>query len=164
MLQNIPIESEFSWIFQTEKRLPFGSRVKRRLFVFEELVELVHKGVDILELTVNGSETHIAYLVDILELVHRKLADLLSGNLTVKARLNLALDFVYDILNLLERNGTLFARPQKTVCQLVSVKALAALVALDDNYVNLLDCFVGCEPLSASEALPAAADTLVIVG
>ena len=133
------------------------------LFLGEQLVELVQKGVDILELAVNGCEAHIADLVDGFQLLHRKLADLHGRDLTVEHTLDFRFDAVDHLLDLLERDGTLFAGSQNTCGELVAVKNLAGLVALDHNDGNGFDHLMRREALAAFQALPAAADTLAVI-
>ena len=61
----------------------------------EKVVELVHKGVYIPELTVNRGKSDISDLVDTLELIHGKFADLKGRNLSVERTLKRRLDFIH---------------------------------------------------------------------
>ena len=134
------------------------------LFFAEQLVELFHKCIDIFELTVNRGEADISYLVDVLELVHSQLAYSHGGDLSVERALQLSLDVVHHLLYLFDRHRTLLARAEDTGSELVAVKDLTALVALDYNYRNGLDDLMGRKALAALETLSAAADALALIG
>ena len=134
------------------------------LFFFQQLCELVHKGVDILELPVDGGETDIGYFVNTLELLHRKLAYINGCHLAVERILKHGLYLADSLFELFHIDGTLFTRLEHTVEKLVSVKDLTRFVLFDNDYRHGFDYLISCEALAAAHTLAAAADSLALVG
>ena len=130
----------------------------------EKVVELVHKGVYIPELTVNRGKSDISDLVDTLELIHGKLADLKGRNLSVERTLKRRLDFIHGLFEGFKRNGTLFAGAHKAVYKLCAVELLAGFVPLDHNYGKAFHHLIGCETLFAGKAFSPAAYAGALVG
>ena len=62
------------------------------LFFGKETVQLGHKAVDVLELAVDGSKTHISDLIQRLEPFHNQFADIGGGNLPIERILDDLLD------------------------------------------------------------------------
>ena len=143
---------------RTIKALTLGS------FCAEQFLKLVHEGVDILELAVNGCEADICYLVYTLENVHCVFADKGGRYLAVKRILKLGFDLSHRMFDSFERNRTLFTCTQETVEQLLAVKCLAGFILFYDDKRDSLDYFICCETLSAAQTLTAAADPLAFVG
>lgn len=134
------------------------------LFFHQELIQLVHEGVDILELAVDGRKAYIRDLVHVLELIHGQLADGHRGDLSVEGALELGFDRVYHLLDLFNGDRALLTCTQDTGSQLGAVKDLARFVALDDHDRDGLDHLMGGKTLAAFQTFTTAADTLTLVG
>src|SRR5690349_13690644 len=74
------------------------------------------------------------------------------------------LDVLDAALDVLALHGALLERVQKTIAQLGDVERLAPIVALDDVRHDELGAFERREPLSAREALAAAAHLPALAG
>ena len=48
------------------------------------MLPMLQKGIDILELTVNGRKTNVRYFVKLLKLIHNKFTDMYGSYLSVK--------------------------------------------------------------------------------
>ena len=68
--------------------------------VRKKLVELVHEGVDVLELAVDGGEADVGDLVHAAQLVHHLLADGLGRDLALEGVLQVLLDLLADAFKL----------------------------------------------------------------
>ena len=128
-----------------------------------DLVKLVHEGVDVLELSVNRGKSDISNLVDALLFFHGIGADHVGRDLAVKGVLQQILDLVNDLLKSINGDRTLFTGSHHTVEELVSVKRLARLVLLDDYHRNALDDLVGCESFAAIETFSSATDPFALI-
>ena len=60
------------------------SRTVGTSFILEQRIKLFHKGIDILELPVNRSKTHIGNLIHCAQLLHDEFTDHLAGYLALK--------------------------------------------------------------------------------
>src|SRR6266478_2236733 len=69
-------------------------------------------------------------------------------------------DFIHDRFQPGSSHGTLFARFQKPLQNLLPLEAHAPPVFLDDHVGNFVDAFVGGEPPAAFQALAAAANSV----
>lgn len=157
-----------SGLFLNSKQYSDNTEEKKKyvqhLFFKQKLVQLFHKGVDILKLAVYGRKSHIRDLIDILELFHGQLADCHRGDFAVEGALQMGFDRIHHFLNLFGRDGTLLARAHNTGGELGAVKDLAGFIALYDKDRNGLDNFMSRETLAAFQTLAAAANTLALVG
>ena len=88
--------------------------------VAHQLFQLGKKTFHIGKLPVDGSKADIRHLIDSAQLLHRKLPDCAGAYLSFQRILQLLFNLVHHLLQALERNRSLFARPQQTVQQLVS--------------------------------------------
>ena len=59
------------------------------LFLVQELIQLAHEGVDILELAVDRGETDIGHFVGGLQLLHHLFTDDIGADLTLQRVLDL---------------------------------------------------------------------------
>ena len=92
---------------------------------FDELAELFHKTVDVFELTVDRSETHISDFIDVLETIHGVLPDPAGGHFALQRVLQRILNLIDYLFKRVERDGTLFTGAKKTVEQFVAIKGFA---------------------------------------
>ncbi len=129
------------------------------LFLRQQLIEFRHKGADVLKLPVHRREADIGHLVHLSQPVHHQLPNLRRGDLPVHVVLENLLNFVGNLLQLSKGHRALLTGPDHAVEQLAFVKCLAAAILLDDHQRQTLHGLIGCKPLMARQALPAAADT-----
>ena len=123
--------------------------------VLYKCFQLVHEGVDILELAVDRGETNVSDLIPLLELLHRKLAKLDGGDFLTERVLKLAFDVVRNFSGV---DGTLLTSLQQTRHELVLVEKLLASVFLCDDYLNRFHHFKRCESLVAGGTLATTAN------
>ncbi len=92
-------------------------------FIFaEQGLEFVHKGIDVGEAAVNGSESDVSDLVDIFEFSHCEFADFIGRYLVFERGLQRRLYLINSLFDTVDGNGTLFASSEHTVENLVSIK------------------------------------------
>ena len=60
--------------------------------IAEQLGKLTHKGIDVLELSVNRGKTYICHLIDIFEFFHNKIADIFGLDFAIQRVEQLLLD------------------------------------------------------------------------
>ena len=145
--------------------LTASPQTRGRLFLFgQQLVQLVQKRVDVLELPVNRCETDVGHLVDVLEPLHHHLADAGGGNLGLQRILKLHLDGGHHRIHLAAGHKPLVAGADDAVEHLVAVEALAGFVLLHHRDRNRLDGLVGGEPLLTVQTFAAAPDGRTVRG
>ena len=132
------------------------------LFV-QQLIQLIHKGADVLELAIDGSEADIGNLIYALQLIHDQLADLSRGNFPFHLVLQCLLDLAGDLLQRSHGNGTLFTGLQHAAQQLALVKGLAAAVTLDDHQRKTFHDLIGGEALVTLQTFAAAANAAALL-
>ena len=152
-----------------KRSLPRGRRRKdslvfRCLLVLEQGIQLVHKGIDILELAVDRCKAHIGHLVDRAQLLHDQLADGLARDLALERTEYALLDIIHDLLELHERNRTLLARLDQTAEQLLPVIGLPRAVALDEHERHTFYGFVCGKTLEVLEAFTPTPDARSLIG
>src|SRR5215831_6192917 len=128
------------------------------LAFLDEPLHLVHELRDVLELAVDGREAHVGDLVELLEVLHDDLAQLLGGDLLLRAFVELGLDLRHHVVHRLHADGALLARLEDGAAQLLAVERLAAVVALHHVREHVLDVLVGGVPAVALETFAPAAD------
>lgn len=109
-------------------------------------------------MTVNGCESDVSDLIDVLELVHCKLTDKLRREFALGGALKLTFDAFCDALYQFKRNGAFFAGSQKSREELVFVERFSRPVSLYDDYWRKLYGFICGETLSAACAFSSAPD------
>ena len=77
----------------------------------QELLNLRHKRIDILEFPINTGKSHICDRIQILETRHHELTDLRTGNLTHTAVIDFSLDSVDQFSDLFRRYRAFMACP-----------------------------------------------------
>ena len=150
----------------TEKSFPKKSRcsVAFVMLAVKHLLQLVHEGLDILEFPVDRCEADVSDRIDILDLVHYKLADIGARNFLLFPGKKLRLNFIDQTADLLGRYRTLVAGTQDSGLNLLAVILLPVVVLLDDDQRNRLNLLIRSEPLPALIALAAPPDRGIIVG
>src|SRR6202521_1150900 len=131
-------------------------RQEKKLFldtILQQVLQLAHELLHILEVHVHRRESHIRDLIQLFQPVHDHFADFGGGQLAVRGLLHHTFDFIHDSFELGSGHGTLFARFQKSLQNLLPLEALATPILLNDHVGNFVDAFVGCEPAAALQAL-----------
>src|SRR6185503_6120624 len=132
------------------------------LTFLDEPLHLVHELGDVLELPVHGGEAHVGHLVELLEMLHHHLAQLLGGDLLLRPLVQLGLDLGHHVVHRLHAHRALLAGLEDGPAELLPVEGLAPVVALDHVGQHVLDVLVGRIAAVALEALAAAADELAV--
>lgn len=139
----------------------------KRLILFdmiaEELGKLTHKGVDILELSVYRCKPDVGDLIDILELVHYQLTDVIGLDLSVQRVEQLLLDIGCGFFKYGNRYRALFASLDKSVEDLVAVEGLSSAVLFDNDKRQALDGLVSGKSLAAGKALSSSANAAGLI-
>ena len=133
-----------------------------KLFI-QNLLQFVHKSVDVLELPVYGSKPYISHRLQLLQLIHNDLADDRAWNLLLLPVEDLCLHRIHQIINLVGRNRTLMAGPQHAGLTLGTVILLPDIILLDNNQRYRLHLLIGGEALAAFIAQPSTADGIIII-
>src|SRR6266849_8181694 len=126
--------------------------------VLQQIFQLAHEFLHVLEVHVHRSESHVRHLIQLLQPAHDHFADLGGGQFALRGLLHHAFDFIHDRFEFRRGHRTLFARFQKSLQNLLPLEALAPPVFLDDHVGDFVDAFVGGEPPAAFQALTAAAN------
>src|SRR6267143_260150 len=121
--------------------------------ILEQILQLAHEFLYILEVHVHRCKSHVRDLVQLLETVHDHFADFGGGQLAFRSLVHHAFDFIHDGFQLGGGHGTFFACFQKSLQNLLPLEALAPPVLLDDHVRNFVNAFVGREPAAALQAL-----------
>src|SRR5205807_839208 len=132
------------------------------LVVALKALHLVDELADVLELPVDRSEAHVGHGVELLEVLHHDLPELLARDLLLGAIVELRLDLANDVVDRLDADRPLLARFQNRGAELLAVEGLAPAVPLDDVRQDILDVLVGRVPPVALEALTPAPDELAL--
>ena len=94
-----------------QKEEPSGSSLFSYLsvFAFQQLGQLRHEGVDILELAVHRGETDIGHFVYLTQLLHDLLTHHIGSDLPLKTVLQALFDLIGHLLQLRQRDRALLA-------------------------------------------------------
>ena len=134
------------------------------LLFLQQLVQLIHKGTDVLELTVDGGEADIGDLVHILQFFHDQLTDFGRGDLALHLILESLLNVIGDFFQCSHGNRALLTGLQHTAQQLALIKGLTVSVTLDDHQRQTFHGLIGGEALVALQTLTAAANAAALLG
>ena len=122
------------------------------------------EGLDVLKLAIDGGKTDVGHVVDVHQLLHHVLADLVGGHLALQAVLDLGLDIVHRLLQAIQGDRTLLAGAQQAAEHLVPIEGLAGLILLHHHDGEILHHLIGGKALAATNTLAATADTAILVG
>src|SRR5437764_1887840 len=128
------------------------------------LLDLPLDLLEVHELPVHRRKSDVGDLVQLAQLVHDHLTDLLARDLHPPAAPQVGLDLVHDRAQLLLRDVAFLGRLAQAHDQLLRIEILAPAVLLDHVEGHRLDALVGGEALPAVEALAAAPDGLAHLG
>ena len=130
----------------------------------QQLIQLIHKRIDILELPVHRREADVGHLVQVPEALHDQLPDAGGADLPPQLVLELLLDLVGGPLQQGEGDRPLLAGLEHAAQELAPVKGLPGAALLDDHQGEHLHGLVGGEAILAFQALPPPADAGAVVG
>src|SRR6266852_4640085 len=128
----------------------------------DQVFELVHELVDILEGTVDRGEAHIRDLVDAMQFVHYGTADERTRDFLAAALRYRRFDSVDYLLNRLHRDRPLLACLLDPGDYLGAVEGLAPVVLLDHHRRRFLDALIRREAPLARRAHSPAADSRAV--
>src|SRR6185369_4181098 len=120
--------------------------------------------VDVLEAAVHRRESHVRDLVEIVQLLHRQLADQPRVHFALAERAQFVADVHDRGIERFARHRALLQRLEHAIAELAFVERLAAGVVLDDARHHQLGRLEGRETLAALQALATAADLLSFAG
>src|ERR1700684_282013 len=126
--------------------------------IFQQIFQLRHELLHVLEVHIDGSESHVRDFVELLELVHDHLADFGGGQLALGRVVHHAFDVVDDRFEFRRRHRALFARLQQSLQNFLAFEPFAAAIFFDDHVGNFIDALVGGEAAAALQAFAAAAN------
>ena len=129
------------------------------LLLVEQLIELRHEGVDILELAVHGGEADVGHLVCLFQLFHHLFTDVLGADLPLQGVLDLLLDLADDLIGI---DRALLARLHNSAEYLIAVKKLFFAVLLYYELLNGFNSFKRGKPFLTFKAFPSAADAVTV--
>src|SRR5262249_7822818 len=150
-------------------RLRGGRRLRRaallalRPALAQQILELVHELIDVLERAIDRGEAHVGDGVELVERLHHRLADHRARDLALGAVEEAALDAVDVLLDLLDADRALLARLGEAGDDLHAVEGLAPAVLLDHRRQVLLDALVGREAAAALLALATPPDDVAVL-
>ena len=101
----------------------------------QELLNLRHKRIDILEFPINTGESHIRDCIQILETSHHELTDCRTGNLTHTAVIDFSLDSVDQFSDLF---GSLFISFLTTIRGIISTFSYEVKRFPHESHIRLL--------------------------
>ena len=101
-----------------------------------QLLQLIHKGVNILEFTVDGGKTDVCNRIDILQLSHDELANLRGGNLTFLMAEDLLLDIIHQFIDGIRRDRSLVAGKKDALLDLRTIILFTIVIALNNDQWN----------------------------
>ena len=129
------------------------------LFFLHKLLELLKKGVNVLELAVDRGKSDVRDLVVLLEFKHYDLAYLLRRDLGLHRVLYLLLDLVDYLLGV---DRALLTRLHYSAKYLVAVEKLLFTVLFYNELLNRFHSFKGGKPFLTFKAFSSAADTVAV--
>src|SRR6185295_4120061 len=148
----------------------FGTGPQRQL-AFRRLatagahaIDFFAERVDVLEAAVHRRESHVRDLVEIVQLLHRQLADQPRVHFALAERAQFVADVHDRGIERFARHRALLQRLEHAIAELAFVERLAAGVVLDDARHHQLGRLERRETLVALQALAAAADLLSFAG
>src|SRR6266851_3529269 len=121
--------------------------------VLQQILQLAHKFLHVLEVHVHRSESHVRHLIQLLQPAHDHFADFRGGQLAFRGLLHHAFDFIDDGFQLWRGHRAFFARLQKSLQNFLALEAFPPSVLLDDHVRNFIDALVRCESPAALQAL-----------
>ena len=131
--------------------------------MLEHVLELDHELVYILEGAINGGETDVSHVIQLVEFLNHFLSDDYSGHFLLASLLAVLLNPVDQGFHFLNTDRTLLAGFLDPGENFLAVKLFTAPILFDQERKGLLDSFVGCEPLAAAETFAATAGTIPLL-
>src|SRR6188508_1786073 len=128
----------------------------------QQILQLGHELADVAEVPVNGRETDVRDLVELLQFLHDERADLVGGDFLLRSLLQRGFHAVGNRLERRDADRALFARLQESRDELLALEALAAAVLLHHHVRDLVDPFVAGKALGAAETFASAANNLAL--
>jgi hypothetical protein len=110
--------------------------------------------VRVLEVPVDGRESHVSDTIEWFETIHDFFADQHTRDLESGTRRELIFNAIHEFFDIGRRHGTLRARYFDASFQLRTVEVLDISAPFQDLEVLGLDILIGREPCSAGGALP----------
>src|ERR1700680_715801 len=123
-----------------------------------QLIDFRAEGFYVLKASVNGSESHIAHLVQLPQLLHDHLAHAARSDFPLAQTAQLVADSGHGGLDGVPADRALFERFLHAVQQLLLVERLTAAIALDARGQQQLRRLEGSEALRAAQAFAPPAD------
>src|SRR5690348_9849597 len=128
--------------------------------VFQQILQLRHELLHVLEVHVHGSESHVSHFIEFLQPVHDHFPDFRGGQLAFRSFMHRAFDFIHDGLELRCRYRPLLARFQQSLQDFLTLEALPPPVLLDHHVRNFVDALVSGEAPFAFQAFAPPADRI----
>ncbi len=116
----------------------------------------------ILESPIYRGETHIGYLIKLLQPIQYIKADLFAGYLALFFRMHLADNLTSKLMNLFLRNPSFFTGNLNALAHLLLREALQAAITLYDHDRFKVNVLKGVESLPASDTFLATLDGIVL--
>jgi len=133
------------------------------LFLLEDLIQLMHETVDILELAVNRSKSNICNFIQRLQSFHDKVTNMGSRNLTIQRVLDDLLNLVCNRFQISHRYRPLFTCTNHTIQDLIAVKRLAAIILLYHDHGKAFNCFIRGKTLLTGKTLSSATNGCAVI-
>jgi hypothetical protein len=134
--------------------------IQKGLFLFQQVFQLIHELVDILELAVDGSEADVGDLVDTVQSLHNRLTDTSGINLFFTAFLKAELQAINDLFDGLNGNGTFLARTLNAGNNFLALEHLPPAVLFYDQGKGFLHSLKSRETALADNTLAPAPDNV----
>jgi len=122
------------------------------------------KGLDVLEVPVDGSEAYVRDLIEVPQLLHHQLTDGACGNFAIPEAAHPMHDAAHGLVDLLTRHRALLQRLLHARTQLPLIEGLASAITFDHERHDELGGLEGREALAALQAFAAAANLPPLAG
>ncbi len=145
----------------------FGIRLFSLFGLFlipEEVLQFVHKLMDIFELAVNGGKTDIGDSIETMQFFHHLLSDLGAFDLPLPPLLEIRFDSVHALLDDIDADRPLFAGLLQAIEDFHPIEGFSATILFNDQRKGIFGPLTGGESFLAFEAFPPAPDRLLVFG
>lgn len=125
-------------------------------------LEFIDKIVNVLKLTIDGSEPDKRDLIEISQSIEDELTNTARGNFAFTVFVDRRFDIAHKAINLLRTDGTFVARLFDAGPDLFPIERDAGSVLLDHSDRGLFNPFVRCETTLAAQTFTSASDGKIL--
>ncbi len=140
-----------------------GVRSFNLFTITQEVLQFVHKVMDVLELPINRGKSYVGHTIQSMKFLHHLFPDLRAPDFPVPFLLKVELDAIDDLLDDIDADGPLLASRFQAIEDLNAIKRFSPSIFFDDCRQSLLGPLSRRKTPLAAETFPTSADGIFVL-